>query len=99
MRFHAGTADRIFPKTPSDRRWEPTHETSEPCLSVHLQLRVPGTGLLQPELPGEIPAARGRCDPGAGLCRDARGLGAALVLFLPAHRAARARGAAAFRPR
>ena len=34
-----------------------------------------------------------RRDSGADLCGDARGVGAAFVLFLPAYRAARARGA------
>src|ERR1700693_3254043 len=101
MRFRAGQCRHCGPNLSENTvrsSMEPTYENPEPRLSVHLQLCVPGAGLLQPELPGEISAARDRRDPGAGLCRDARGLGAAVVLFLPAPRAATARGAAAFSP-
>src|SRR4051794_31161834 len=64
------------------------NDVSELRLSIRVELRVPGAGLFQPELPRKIPAARHGRGPRAGLCRDARRIRAALVLFLPAHRAA-----------
>src|ERR1700722_1799714 len=69
--------------------WGHTYEIPELRLSFRLQFRISVAGLFRPEFPREISATRGGRDPGAGLCRDARGLGAAFVLFLPAYRAAR----------
>src|SRR5258706_11232575 len=69
------------------------HEISELRLSNLLQFCFSGAGLLQPELPGEISATRDFRDSHAGLCRGAGSVSAAFVLFLPADRAARARGA------
>src|SRR6266568_7332413 len=70
------------------------NDVSELRLSIRIELRVPGAGLFQPELPAEIRAPRDRFGPGAGLCRHACGNGAAVVLFLPANRAAGGGGAA-----
>src|ERR1700733_12019837 len=68
--------------------WGHAHEVSELRLSLPFQFRVSGAGLLRPECHGEVSAARCRRDSRASLCRDACRLGAAFVLFLPAHRAA-----------
>src|SRR5476649_426544 len=78
---------------PADHRSEQIHEIPRLRVSVSLQFRVYGAGLLQSELDGEVSATRGPGDSHAGLRRDACGDGAAFVLFLPAHRAARTRGA------
>src|SRR5712671_7545466 len=69
------------------------HEISELRLSNLLQFCFSGAGLLQPELPGKTSATRDCRDSRADLCRDAGSVSAAFVLFLPADRAARARGA------
>jgi hypothetical protein len=66
---------------PAGHRQEHTHGTSESRLSVCLQLCFSGTGLLQPEFHGKVPATRGGRDTGADLCHDARGNGTALVFF------------------
>src|ERR1700681_4682006 len=75
---------------PADHRSEQIHEIPRLRVSVSLQFRVYGVGLLQPELDGEVSATRGPRDSRAGLRCDACGDGAAFVLFLPAHRATRA---------
>jgi hypothetical protein len=56
------------------------HEIPGLRLSVPFQLSIFGPGLLQPELPGEIPATRDRRDSRAGLRRDARDVSASFVL-------------------
>ncbi len=61
------------------------HEIPRLRLPVSLQFRLSGAGLLQSELHGEISATGGGRDSRAGLCLDARGDRAALILFLPAH--------------
>jgi hypothetical protein len=71
---------------PASRRGRLTHQIKL-RRPVSLQFCVLGAGLFQPELYGEISAARGGCDTRAGLWRDARGVGTAVVPFLPAHRA------------
>src|ERR1700721_1799612 len=73
-------------------------EIAELRLSFRLELRVSVAGLFCPEFPGKISATCSRRDPRAGLRRDARGLVAAFVLFLSAHRTARSRSAPSCEP-
>src|SRR6266446_3831329 len=59
---------------PADHRSEQIHEIPRLRVSVSLQFRVFGAGLLQSELDGEVSATRGPRDSDAGLRRDACGL-------------------------
>src|SRR5713101_7205884 len=77
---------------PADHRSEQIHEIPRLRVSVSLQFRVFGAGLLQSELDGEVSATRGPRDSDAGLRCHARRAGAAPGLIPPANRASRTGG-------